>query len=201
MNTKSPTNTQIIIGVIVAIIIIAIACFSYSNQSKSPNAGVSGGQNSDDQTTDGVLNTTTVSNTTVASSISELSFKYPKQLSTKYIHSVDWPPQVKIVADAGKFVCKEGGSNIMPAGSTSKQNINSREYCVTKESEGAAGSTYTQYSYMFPIRNKIVSIGFVLRSVQCGNYDDPQKTLCENERKAFNIDNIVDSIAQSIAIL
>lgn len=72
------------------------------------------------------------------------SFQYPESLSTVYIETVDWPP--KIMVSSEPFNCVEGGSEVMQSGQISNQVINSRTYCVTKEDEGAAGSTYTQYT-------------------------------------------------------
>jgi hypothetical protein len=127
-----------------------------------------------------------------------VSFQYPDQLAATYIHPVDWPPQIAVAN--GPFVCIEGGSEIMQGGQTQNILINSREYCLTKGSEGAAGSIYTQYSYAFPKNDKVLTLAFTLRSVQCANYDDPQKIECESERAAFNIDSTVDRMAQSVQL-
>ena len=128
-----------------------------------------------------------------------IDFQYPDQpVTTTYIHAVDWPPQVA-VAD-GPFICTEGGSEIAQAGHTQQQTINGHAYCMTKESEGAAGSVYTQYAYAFPKNDKVVIMTFSLRSVQCANYDDPQKTECETERQAFEIGGTIDRMAQSAVL-
>ena len=133
-----------------------------------------------------------------------ISFQYPVTLSTQYIHTVDWPPQIAVINQP--FVCNEGGSEIATAGITSKQVINGKNYCVTKESEGAAGSIYIQYAYAVSADlnnlpqegNSTVILTFSLRMVQCANYDDPQKTACETERASFNIDPTVDQIVRSL---
>lgn len=124
-----------------------------------------------------------------------VTFQYPDQLAVTYIHSVDWPPQIAV--NNGPFYCIEGGSEIAQVGKTQKIAINGREYCLTEESEGAAGSVYTQYAYSFPKNEKVLTFTFTLRSVQCANYDDPQKTQCEKERQTFDINSIVDRMAQS----
>lgn len=136
-----------------------------------------------------------------------ISFLYPEQLAAQYIHTVDWPPQIQVLNMP--FACNEGGSEIMQAGQTLKQVINNHTYCVTKESEGAAGSIYTMYAYAFPVdlvnsiqeKNKTIIFTFSLRAVQCDNYDDPQKTACKNERTTFDINNIADKIAESMRFL
>lgn len=33
--------------------------------------------------------------------------------------------------------------------------------------------------------------------MQCGNYDDPQKTACDNERASFDANNLADQIIKS----
>lgn len=125
-----------------------------------------------------------------------ITFKYPKELLTKYISVVDWPPQVKI--ENKKFVCNPSGNEIQQGGQTSLRLVDNRQYCVTKASEGAAGSVYTSYTYAFSKGNQTGVINFSLRLVQCKNYDDPQMSECENERSVFDIDSTIDRIAQSI---
>ncbi|MCX6813600.1 MAG: hypothetical protein NTV77_03975 [Candidatus Azambacteria bacterium] len=131
--------------------------------------------------------------------ISYLVFiNFPDSLSTIYMHALDWPPQAAVVD--GPFTCVEAGSEITSAGRTEKHIINNREYCVTKQSEGAAGSIYTQYIYALPKGGKTVVFTFTIRATQCGNYDDPKKTECENERASFDIDNLIDRVAQTLKL-
>jgi hypothetical protein len=127
-----------------------------------------------------------------------VSFQYPDQLNTTYIHSVDWPPQIAVAN--GPLICTESGSEIMQGGQTQQITINNRTYCLTKGSEGAAGSVYTQYAYAFPKNDKVLILTFTLQSVQCANHDDPKKTECENERTAFDISSTVDRMAQSVQL-
>ncbi len=74
----------------------------------------------------------------------------------------------------------------------SKTEINSRKYCVSASSEGAAGSVYTQYSYTTVIEGNVYLINFVARYPNCNNYPDREKSLCETERESFNLDILVD---------
>lgn len=137
-----------------------------------------------------------------------VTFQYPEKLGTKYIDTVDWPPKIQLLKKP--FTCTLGGNEIQQAGQTTEQSINGRTYCITKESEGAAGSTYTQYAYAFAkdyptntpdatkAGSETVVFTFTLRFPQCANYDDPKKTECEKERTAFTIDPIVDTMARTI---
>ncbi len=121
------------------------------------------------------------------------AFMYPADLGTKYIHTTYWPPTVQISYQP--FSCKEGGSEIMQNGQTQSEMINSNPYCVTKESEGAAGSVYTTYAYAFPYGNETATLTFTLRFVQCYNYSDPEQSECLKERSSFDMDSIMDQIA------
>lgn len=123
-------------------------------------------------------------------------FKYPEELTTEYISVQDWPPQVQILDEA--FTCTEAGLETGRAGRTARRMVDGRTYCVTTIINGAAGSTYTQYAYAFPKDDRVIILTFTLRAVQCGNYDEPKKTACEQEREAFDIDGTVDRIAQTL---
>jgi tryptophan-rich sensory protein len=126
------------------------------------------------------------------------AFSYPQTLGTTYIHPVDWPPKVQVLAKS--FTCTTAGSEIERAGRTEQATINGRAYCVTKESEGAAGSIYTNYAYAFAAGNNTVILTFSLQAVQCANYDDPQKSACEKERAIFDVSPVIDQIASSLRL-
>jgi hypothetical protein len=132
----------------------------------------------------------------VTDSARGVAFKYPADLGTSYIHAVDWPPMLQIVE--GPFTCTEAGSESARAGKTERRTIGGRSYCVTRETEGAAGSIYTLYAFAFPDNGKVFILTFSLRSVQCANYDDPRKQECNREREGFDIGPVADRIAQSI---
>ena len=123
-----------------------------------------------------------------------VSFKYPESLLTTYIHPESWPPKISVSNKA--FTCTEGGT---PGnGYTYKRLVNGHSYCLNELSDGAAGSIYTTYTYTFSKGIKAISLSFTLQAVECGNYDNPQMTACENERTSFALDSIVDKIAQSL---
>lgn len=113
-----------------------------------------------------------------------------------YIRTVDWPPKLEIKNNP--FTCISAGKETDTAGQTVKKIINGNNYCVTKVSEGAAGSTYTQYTYTTEVETekKVFSYTFSLRFVSCDNYDNPQKNACEKERTVFDIDSFMDGSIQ-----
>ncbi len=111
----------------------------------------------------------------------------PDPFLSNYISAQEWPP--KITVTDGGLVC------------AAKKIINNSTYCVTAVSEGAAGSTYTTYSYATEKNGKIITLSFVIRAVQCMNYDDPQQTECLKERAAFDVDALADHILESVQSL
>lgn len=129
-------------------------------------------------------------------STNEVTFKYPESLGTTYINTQVWPPNVQ--AENVPFTCIE--TNPDEYEKTAERIINGRTYCVTEVSEGAAGHMYTQYTYAFYKNDRIVTLSFTLAFVQCGNFDNPERSECEKERRKFDIDGIIDQIAQTLNI-
>lgn len=120
-----------------------------------------------------------------------VSFEYPHTITTEFVKTVDWPPQIEIADEA--FTCTEAG--------TQSETINGNTYCVTKSSEGAAGSTYVTYAYAFPFGQKTATFTFTIRFPQCLNYDEPNATGCTLEQADFKPINQVDRMAQTIESL
>jgi len=116
-----------------------------------------------------------------------ISFEYPDSLGTKYIHPVNWPPAVEVTS--GIFSC-----------AVSVRSINGNDYCITSTVEGAAGSTYTSYTYIRnqEAKNVNISLEFSLRSVQCANYNEPEQSTCETERQTFSTDTLAHQIMQTM---
>lgn len=133
---------------------------------------------------------------TATTSSTDPTFKYPEKLSATYVEAFDWPPQLQVLAEP--FACTEGGSAIARAGETKLEAVDGRQYCVTKLVEGAAGSTYIQYAYAFPREGKTLIFTFTIRTPQCANYDDPQKTACSQEQAAFDVSALIDRMARTI---
>lgn len=118
-------------------------------------------------------------------------------LTTKYISSQNpWPPKVTITK--GSFICKQTPvtepNKINLKGTTVNKIISEREYCITTTSEGAAGSTFTTYSYIAKIEQKLAKVSFILRATECMNYDDPKQTECLKEREIFNPEILVENL-------
>ncbi len=108
----------------------------------------------------------------------------------KYITPVDWPPKVR--TENGNYSCTTNGDETSRAGRTEEQTIDGKKYCVTVETDGAAGSIYKQYAYVFRSgTNMLKTVTFSIRQVQCGNYPEPKMSECQNERNSFDITQII----------
>lgn len=131
----------------------------------------------------------------LSTTTTDLAFQYPAQVGVESFVQPSvpdgWPPQVSLAQ--GTFVCEASES-----GARALVTVGNRTYCVQRESEGAAGSTYTTYTYSFPRDAGVVSLSFVIRSVQCLNYDEPQQSACQAAQAAFSADALADSIAQTV---
>ena len=125
-----------------------------------------------------------------------ITFRYPEQLLTQYIHTQAWPPAVTVSADT--FSCPETPPTSSLPDRTGRRMVDDRAYCVAATSEGAAGSVYTDYTYTTERGGELITVTFTLRYPQCLNYDDPQQTECQNERTSFDLDGVVDRIAASV---
>jgi hypothetical protein len=125
---------------------------------------------------------------------SGISIEYPQELPTKYISPQDWPPQLQVLNEP--FTCTNAGSPEARAGRSETRVINGRTYCVTEVVGAAAGSVYKMFAYATEKNSKTAILTFTIREVQCGNYDEPEKTACEKERKDFNLDQLVDQMFQ-----
>ena len=126
-----------------------------------------------------------------------IEFKYPKDLTAKYISTVEWPPVV-MVRTGSQLECSETPVESSLPERIMRRQVDDRMYCVLASSEGAAGSVYTKYYYLGVWNEKIVRISFTLRYPQCYNYDEPKQTECINEREVFDLDGVVDRIFISL---
>lgn len=114
-------------------------------------------------------------------------------ITTEYVHAEAWPPQ--LVTTLGVVTCEPSQAN---GQTVAWRVIGGREYCVVSTSQGAAGSTYTEYQYATGREDKVDTLTFTLRTVQCLNYDEPKKTACLREQAAFNVDALADTAIQSL---
>lgn len=127
---------------------------------------------------------------------SGITFDYPAALAAHYIKLDDWPPQLQIVDEP--YTCTESGDMGARAGGTEERSVSGNTYCVTHILEGAAGSVYSQYAYAFPYQSNTAILTFSTRLPQCENFGQPDSSMCQGERVAFNPDVLVNSIVETI---
>ena len=112
---------------------------------------------------------------------SGIEFQYP-MLPTAYVRAQAWPPKV----------------TIRSARQCNDISINGRSYCVTTVSEGAAGTTYTTYTYSTSKDRMPITFTFTLGFLQCMNYDEPNKTNCQRVQQSLDVNSIVDAMVQTL---
>lgn len=117
-----------------------------------------------------------------------LTFRYPDPFPGSYVSAATWPPEVERTAG---YACDEGTNQFFH---TEEKVINGTTYCLSKVSEGAAGSTYIDYEYA----KEGIKVSFSLRFPQCANYDKPQQDECLVEQDTFESDTLADRILSSV---
>jgi hypothetical protein len=140
------------------------------------------------------VGTTTEQTSLMSTTTNGVMFSYP-ELTTTYVSAAEWPPKVEQLDD---FSCAPTDNG--PTGKVEKRTINGKVYCVTIESEGAAGSTYVTYGYTTDRGDAVLRATFTLRFPQCLNYDDPNQTSCKNEQASFNVDTLAAGILGSASV-
>jgi len=128
----------------------------------------------------------------------KITFEYPKPFPAKFLTPVEWPPTVGMSQKT--FSCVEKASDDPSSQGVSLHKVNGRSYCVTEESEGAAGSVYTTYAYATARTKGTLLVSFTLRAPRCENYEDPEKSLCGEERESFDLDALVDGMVKSVKL-
>lgn len=118
-----------------------------------------------------------------------------KILDTTYIHPVS-PPEISV--SSTPFTCETDDPSAPGAPTVVKKEINGQSYCVHFFSEGAAGSVYTTYTYETVQSDKLVTVTFTLRAVQCMNYAPLQQTECLREQKMFDPDSLATQTADNL---
>ena len=103
----------------------------------------------------------------------------------------DMQPKVGVLPGTFSCTASEG---------TVQKTINTRKYCVTSVAEGAAGTMYSTYTYVTERAKNLISLTFTIGRGTCANYDEPQKSACTREQKAFNVDSYADKLVQTVVL-
>lgn len=131
---------------------------------------------------------------------SAADFYYPPTLvvgaTTTYAQAVDWPPS--LTTGTTTYECVEAGTETERAGGTEEVRVSGTNYCRTISAEGAAGSTYRQYAYVWAHDNGTATLTFSARFPNCANYDGAEVDACEATQASFSPDSLAHSIAETI---
>lgn len=174
--------------VIVALALIAAVCrFNFTN-------------NDIVQPNDEMVNSNEPTWQTFVDTTQKITWQFPVSLlGANYISLAEWPPKISV--SKAVLSCPETIVIDSPANTISKRLVDNRSYCVETSGEGAAGSVYTSYTYSTQRDDNLVVAKFTLRYPQCYNYDDPEKTACENEHETFDLDSLIDRIINSMQMV
>ncbi len=124
------------------------------------------------------------------------TFMYPAELGLQYVRTQEWPPVISMLSES--FTCTSDGVETQGSGITEAITINGHDYCATRLTEGAAGSSYTTHTYVRSSGDTTEMMTFTTKSVQCGNYDELEMNECIAEQAAFDVDKLADEIFQTL---
>lgn len=117
--------------------------------------------------------------------ISFSNYNLGVHLASNYPHLESW-------VENGEIDCQETPLESSLPLRIRKRELNGRKYCIAASSEGAAGSVFTQHSYSTVVEDKVYVLNFLARYVNCGNYPEEELVECDTERRAFDLDSLVD---------
>jgi hypothetical protein len=139
----------------------------------------------------------------------DLESNLPDSFKANYISFQDYSLNVFEVeeysklefwVENGEIECNETSLESSLSLRISKKDINGQKYCIGAFSEGAAGSVYTQYTYITVIGDNVYLVQFVARYPNCSNYPEEENNKCKTERESFNLDVLVDQEIEKMTI-
>ncbi len=135
-----------------------------------------------------------------------ISFQYPewfhKDWTFEFIGAHTWPPSIAVSSTS--FGCVESGVERKNVALTHERIIRGKKYCVTLNSEGAAGSIYTTYTYATSVEQRTVTMTVTLRAAQCANVGSERlEARCEHELSILvpeKVDELFADMMETIRI-
>lgn len=127
-----------------------------------------------------------------------ISFMYPVELPTTYVQAAQWPPVVERVVN--RYSCNPGPITATdgPMQTVERRTIGDREYCVTSRAQETPEGIVRAYEYVFAFGDATYRLFFQLRYPQCLNIEGAAQQSCISEQENYNLDAVIDRIAQSI---
>jgi len=137
---------------------------------------------------------------------SQANFEIPGGMVTRYISFHDrktrsfgedenFPEYVRVAN--GQVECAPAIATGTDPGIKEKE-IDGRQYCVRKTSEGAAGKIYREYDYATLKQERLVLVSFTVSYDQCDNYSEPERSECETKKEKFSPDAVAKSAVASM---
>jgi hypothetical protein len=127
-------------------------------------------------------------------------FKFPKSFGAEIWRAYKWPPLATVVP-ANENLIKQGCPDIQTSSPEQSQLIlNGNNFTLYKESEGAAGSTFTTYCYTTKKDQNNYTIEFLIRYTSgcgenCGPYcGTPNETACRNFDKVKEVEKPIEQM-------
>ena len=141
-----------------------------------------------------------------------ITFKYPKDISlfhSLYVRDAKFPWPPRIIIRNENFTC--AAKSLSPSNhiTVTPKNVNGHTYCVSRSTEGAAGSTYETYNYTTMVAGKSVTASFIMFGpTNCSVYDNgtgnapDNQTFnsCQKELSTYStdLDNLIAAMMQSV---
>lgn len=133
---------------------------------------------------------------TITDEKSGISFTYPIKRNYSYVTLSDWPPRFVNSLDEVKCELDEQTSAISGATSYTK-TIKGNNYCIWETIEGAAGSVYRAYQITYPKGGQYLTMSFTVQYPQCENFTENEVTVCQTEQTEFDLEALINEVAQS----
>jgi|JI10StandDraft_1071094.scaffolds.fasta_scaffold760787_2 hypothetical protein len=193
MENKSSKSIQILLLIILILLAVIVFILFKKDQptqdpyiiQKTHNVQVdnSTGLENQEKTVNDSAATSLSKTIPVLQQVQEIQKYSFKPLTTTYIRGQSWPPVVSVAQ--GVYSCMP---NVGQNDEVVERIIGTKTYCVKIHTEGAAGSTFREYTY----RTGSTQVTFTLKFTgSCSNYDEPQNTACETEQANFSADKLV----------
>lgn len=131
------------------------------------------------------------------SAVADGEFPTPTPFTGKFTRQLS--DRNDVIVSTGAFTCVIGGDPTSPHGATTQKTINKTPYCINTSVEGAAGTTFSTYTYTTALgSDRLISLKFVIAASNCGNYDKPEMLECAREQKLLNPDVLAKDMLRTL---
>ncbi|MBL7156233.1 MAG: hypothetical protein ISS87_01390 [Candidatus Pacebacteria bacterium] len=130
------------------------------------------------------------------------AFYYPEELNMDYVNIYPWPPEV-VISLPDTTIPVSLDSLCSGISYSELVTIKDTIYCVTTRSDGAAGTSYSNYEYFTYKDNWLAFLAFEMRLPNCGNFYglDNKMEQCKKEQSEFDPNVLADQILSTFKFL